>query len=202
MLRIFFTFLFALFLSGCASFKAERVDSKKLDEKAMEVTDEWVDGDTMRVMDETLVALYDHKRFKNYSQKHGKEIKLFVGKINNNTSEAYFPVEDLEAALLEKLSNSDKFILIDAAQRNAILKEITYQNDGNVDPAQAKSIGKQSGADALIFGDINMKPYRREGTTVKTYTVNLRLTDLTTAEEIARTRAKINKVSEHGGSGW
>jgi hypothetical protein len=97
------------------------------------------------------------------------------------------------------MSNSDHFTLIDASKRDALLKEITYQNDGMVDPKQAKKVGKQSGADVMIFGDINMKPETRDGKTIKTYTVNLRLTEIETSEEICRTREKINKFSKNNG---
>ena len=189
-------------VSGCSSFKAQRVDEAKADEKAMEITDNWVDGDTIRVVGGAIKQVYAHKRFKEFQQKFaGKRIKLFVGEIRNNTSESYFPVKDLEDALLEQISNSDEFALIDASRRDSLLKEITYQNDGMVDPLQAKKIGKQSGADVMIFGDINMKPESRDGKTIKTYTVNLRLTDIQSAEEICRTREKINKFSE-GGAKW
>ena len=187
---------------ACSSFKAQRVDEAKADEKAMEITDNWVDGDTIRVIDGAIKQVYVHKRFKEYGRKFsGKRIKMFVGEIRNNTSESYFPVKDLEDALLHQISDSDEFTLIDASRRDSLLKEITYQNDGMVDPAQAKKIGRQSGADVMIFGDINMKPESRDGKTIKTYTVNLRLTDIESSEEICRTREKINKYSE-GGAKW
>ncbi|MBS1958232.1 MAG: hypothetical protein JST80_02050 [Bdellovibrionales bacterium] len=192
----------ALSFQACSSFKAERVDEAKADEKAMEITDNWVDGDTIRVIDGAIKQVYAHKRFAEYNSKfQGKRIKLFVGEIRNNTTESYFPIKDLEDALLEKMSNSDYFTLIDASRRDNLLKEITYQNDGMVDPAQAKKVGKQSGADVMIFGDINMKPETRDGKTIKTYTVNIRLTDIQSAEEICRTREKINKFSS-GGAKW
>ena len=90
-------------LTGCSSFEAERVDEAKADEKAMEITDNWVDGDTIRVIDGSMKQVYAHKRFAEYQSKfQGKRIKLFVGEIRNNTSESYFPVKDLEDALLEK----------------------------------------------------------------------------------------------------
>jgi PBP1b-binding outer membrane lipoprotein LpoB len=200
MIRIGSMMGMVLVLSACSSFKAERVDDRKADEKAMSITDNWVDGDTIRVIDGAMKQMYAHKRFiENSSKYKGKRIKLFVGEIRNNTSESYFPVKDLEDALLEKMSNSDEFTLIDAARRESILKEITYQNDGMVDPAQAKKVGKQSGADVMIFGDINMKPETRDGKTIKTYSVNLRLTDIQSSEEICRVREKINKYSEGGG---
>jgi len=191
-----------LTVSGCSSFKAQRVDEAKADEKAMEITDNWVDGDTIRVISGGMKQVYAHKRFQEYKSRfQSKRIKVFVGEIRNNTSESYFPVKDLEDALLEQMSNSDHFTLIDASRRDSLLKEITYQNDGMVDPAQAKKVGRQSGADVMIFGDINMKPETRDGKTIKTYTVNLRLTEIQSAEEICRTREKINKYSE-GGAKW
>ena len=194
--------LIVMILQGCSSFKAQRVDEAKADEKAMEITDNWVDGDTVRVIDGSMKQIYIHKRYMEYQSRFaGKRIKLFVGEIRNNTTESYFPVKDLEDALLEKMSNSDQFALIDASRRENLLKEITYQNDGMVDPAQAKKVGKQSGADVMIFGDINMKPETRNGKTIKTYTVNLHLTDIQSAEEICRSREKINKYSE-GGAKW
>jgi len=194
--------LLPVFISACGGFKAQRVDTKTADDKSMEITDEWVDGDTIRVVDETLSRIDRHKRFKRYLRKFGdKDLKLFVANIQNNTSEAYFPVTDLEEALLEKLSDSETFLLLDARARKALLKEITYQSDGMVNPAEAKRIGMQSGADAMIFGTVNMQPRRRDGKTIKTYTVNFRLTDLETGQELVRTRAKINKFSEQK-SGW
>jgi len=186
-------------LSSCSSFKAERVDEARADEKAMEITDNWVDGDTIRVIDGAMKQIYANKHFTEYDSKYnGKRMKLFVGEIRNNTSESYFPVKDLEDALLDKMSNSDTFTLIDASSRNALLKEITYQNDGMVDPNQAKKVGRQSGAQVMIFGDINMKPETRDGKTIKTYTVNIRLTDIESSEEICRAREKINKYSSGG----
>lgn len=201
---VYLVVLAALFgLGGCASFKAERVNEKVADEKAMQVTDKWVAHDTTIVIDSTMKKIYEHARFKKFQAKRGgKEIKLFVSEIQNNTSEAYMPVKDIEEALLERMSNSETFVLIDAAQREKILKEITYQNDGMVDPAQAKAIGKQSGAELLIFGTVNMKPESRDGKTIKSYSVNFRLTDVETAEEVCRTREVINKYSEQAGSGW
>ena len=35
-------------LVSCGGFKAQRVDSATSDDKAMEITDEWVQGDTER----------------------------------------------------------------------------------------------------------------------------------------------------------
>ncbi|MBF0359985.1 MAG: hypothetical protein HQK49_03200 [Oligoflexia bacterium] len=190
-------------LGSCSSFKAERVDAKKSDEKAMEITDKWVSKDTTIAIKDILQQMQDHKGMKRYMSKQGgKQPKLFIGEVQNNTSEAYFPIADLNDELLNELSAAGDFKLIDAAARNNILKEITYQNDGMVDPSTAKRIGKQTGADLMIFGSVFMKPETRDGKTIKQYSVNLRVTEIESAEEIMRARTKLDKYSEQKGSGW
>ncbi len=201
-LRGFF-FAATLSLVACGGFKAQRMDDKAIDDKSMEVTDEWVNGDTDIVVKGTLSQIEGHKKFQRLlAQRKGKPIKLFVGEIKNNTSEAYFPAHDVEEALLVAISDSEDFTLIDAKQREALLKEITYQNDGAVKPEDIKKIGRQSGADAILFGTVNMDPKRRDGKTVKEYAVNFRLTELESSEELVRTRTVVNKFSKQSGSGW
>ena len=71
-----------------------------------------------------------------------------------------------------------------------------------VDPSQVKQIGKQVGADLLVFGTIRMQPRTRDGKTIKEYSVNIRMTNLETGVEVLRTRAKTSKYSEQSSTGW
>lgn len=192
----------ALIFTSCSSFKAERVDTQTSDEKALKITDSWMGQDTVLAVKEVLAQLEKHKGFQKYLAKKQGTPKLFVAEVQNNTAEAYFPIDDMNDELLNELSASGEYVLIDAKARDKILKEITYQNEGMVDPKTVKSIGKQTGADLMIFGNVYMKPESRDGKTIKQYTVNLRMTDIETAEEVARTRAKIDKFSEKSSVGW
>ena len=189
-------------LVACGGFKAKRVDSTESDEKAMEITDQWVAGDTERVVKDTIKQMTEHKGFKNYLRSLGRTPRVFVGEVQNLTSEAYFPINDINDEFLNELSMSGDFVLVDAAAREAILKEITYHNDGMIDPKTSKKIGKQTGADLMIFGNVFMKPESRDGKTIKEYAINLRMTDIEKAEEVLRTRTKLNKFSKKGGVGW
>ncbi|MBT5093020.1 MAG: hypothetical protein HOM21_02180 [Halobacteriovoraceae bacterium] len=83
-----------------------------------------------------------------------------------------------------------------------MLKEITYQHDGMVDPKTAAKVGNQTGAQLMIFGNIYMKPRSRKGKTIKQYSVNIRMTNLSKGTEVLRVRTKLNKFSEKGGAGW
>ncbi len=203
MTSIFIVGILAIGLTGCGSFKAKRVSAEESDEKALEITDQWVSKDTDLAIADVLAQMQKHRGFKEYMRSMGtKRPKLFIGEVQNSTSEAYFPIDDFNEAFLNELSMSGDYILVDAQAREKILKEITYQNDGMVDPSQAKMIGKQSGADLMIFGNIIMKPAARGGKTIKEYSVNLRMTDIEKGVEVLRVRAKINKFSDQKSTGW
>lgn len=194
---------FCALLGACApTMKTQRVTTEKADKLAMSITDEWVLKDTELAVQDILEQIKNHKGFQTYLNKMKRKPKLFVGDVQNQTSEAYFPIGDLNDELLQEFSSSGSFILIDAAKREKLLKEIQYQNDGMVDPKQAKNIGKASGADLIIFGDIRMKPETLGKKTVKNYTVNLRMTDIETSEEVLRIRYKTSKYSKHSKYAW
>lgn len=203
MKRILILSLVSLFtLSSCGGFKAKRVDSQESDEKALEITDKWVQGDTERSVREVVKQMNEHKAFKKYLRESGDTPKIFVGEIQNLTSEAYFPINEINDEFLNELSQSGDFVLVDAAARENLLKEVTYQNDGMVDPKTAKRVGKQIGADLMIFGNVSMKPESRDGKTIKQYSVNIRMTDIEKGVEVMRARTKLDKFSEQKKFGW
>jgi len=190
-----------LFVTSCGSFKAQRVDSATSDEKGLSITDNWMSADTAQSVANTIRQMKAHPGYSRMRARFGTP-KVFVAEVQNQTSEAYFPINDLNDELLNELSMSGDFELVDAQAREKILKEITYQNDGMVDPATAKSIGKQTGADIMIFGNVYMKPEKRKGKTIKEYSVNMRMTDIQRGTEVLRTRNKVFKYSEKSSLGW
>lgn len=197
-----FAILLLLLTTSCSSFQASRVDSQESDEKAMGITDEWLQRDTEKVVREVMESIEGHRGFKNYLRNLGRTPVVFVGEVKNMTSEAYFPINEINDELLTELSASGDFILVDAAAREAILDEITYQNDGMVDSRTAKQVGRQTGADLMIFGNVYMQPRSRDGETIKQYSINLRMTDIERGVEVLRTRSRLSKYSEQSSFGW
>ena len=189
-------------LTGCADFKAERLSTAEGDEKAMSITDEWLLTDTENTIKDVLKQLDNHRGFQRFLNKLGHTPKLFIAEVQNETSEAYFPIDDMNDEFLNEVSASGDFILIDAKARDKILKEIQYQNDGMVKASDVKKVGKATGAEVLIFGAVRMNPKTLNGKTIKEYTVNLRITDIESGEEVARVRSKTSKYSKRGGFGW
>lgn len=191
-----------LALQGCASFKAERLSTAEGDEKAMEITDEWLLTDTQNTVGEIMKKMDTNRGFRNYLNELGHRPKLFIAEVQNETSEAYFPIDDMNDELLTQMSETGEFRLIDAAARDRILKEIQYQNEGMVKQSDIQKIGKQTGAELLIFGAVRMNPKTFKGKTIKEYTVNMRFTDITSGEEVARMRTTVSKYSKRSGLGW
>ena len=194
--------LIGLFTVSCASYKAERVDDKTSDAKSMEITDNWMGEDTKQSVKKLMEQMKNHRGFKRMMGKFKGTPKVFIAEVQNNTSEAYFPIDDLNDEFLYEVSAGGDFVLVDAKARDKILAEITYQNDGMVDPAQAKQIGRQLGADFMIFGNVYMKPEKRGSKTLKEYSVNLRMTNVETAGEVFRLRTRVNKFSNKKTYGW
>lgn len=194
--------LLMISLAGCGSFEAKRVDAQTSDEKGLKITDNWMSADTTQAIADVLKQIKAHKGFQRYlAQNGGNPPKLFIADVQNQTSEAYYPIGDLNDELLNELSASGDFVLVDNAAREKILAEVKYQNDGMVDPKTAKQVGKQTGADLMIFGNVYMKPEKRDGKTIKEYSVNLRMTDVEKAVEVMRARTKVFKYSEKSSMG-
>ena len=191
----------SLLATSCGSFKAKRVDANESDEKGLSITDNWMSADTNQAVADIIKQMKAHPGFSKMKARHGTP-KVFIAEVQNQTSEAYFPIGDMNDELLNELSVSGDFELVDQAAREKILGEITYQNDGMVDPATVKKIGKQTGADVMIFGNVYMKPEKRDGKTIKEYSVNIRLTDIERATELLRTRTKVFKYSEKNATSW
>jgi penicillin-binding protein activator len=193
--------LISFLLMGCGSFQAQRVDNETSDEKSLGITDEWNATDTEKVIAEVIEQLKNHQGFQRYLRENRRPA-LFVGEVQNLTAEAYFPINDINDAFLNELSQMGDFVLVDEAARDLILNEIQYQNDGMVDPTTAKNIGKQTGADLIIFGNVHMRPASRDGRTIKEYALNLRMTDIEKGVEVLRTRVRNNKFSKKSRLGW
>ena len=198
---LFVLIALSMFATSCGSFKAKRVDANESDEKGLSITDNWMAADTTQAISDIMKQMKAHPGFNKMKARHGTP-KVFIAEVQNQTSEAYFPIGDMNDELLNELSLSGEFELVDNQAREKILGEITYQNDGMVDPATAKKIGKQTGADIMIFGNVYMKPEKRGGKTLKEYSVNIRMTDIEKATEVLRTRTRVSKFSEKSSVGW
>ena len=178
---------------------ATKVSTAESDDNAMNITDEWLASDTENAVKAILEKWKTHKGFQKYLIKLGHEPKMFIAEVVNRTSEASFPIDDLNDEFLNEVSDSGDFTLINAKARDKILKEIRYRNDGMIKASDIKKIGRRTGAELLMIGVVRMNPKTLNGKTIKEYAVNVRLLDIETGDEVGRFRQIVSKYPKRGG---
>lgn len=187
-----------VFITACSSIiKTERLTTTAGDEKALTITNEWVTTDTELATKYLVEKLVNHVRYQRYLSEHNHNIpKLFIGEVENQTSEDNFPIQALNNEMLNDFFDRGDFNLISVKDRDRILKEIKYQNSGMVKSSDIKSIGKASGADLILFGEVIMEEKKLNGKTLKEYSLSIRLVDIESNEEVSRALYKTTKYSK------
>ena len=187
-----------LVLTACGpTIKTQRMTTAEGDKKAMTITDDWVATDTNLAVDYITDKLTNTGRYKRYLRENGyKTPKIFIGEVENNTSEDSFPISALNNKILDYFFESGDFDVIDQKNRKKLLEEIRYQNSGMVKEEDIKSIGKASGADLILFGEVIMDEKRMGGQTLKEYSVIIKLTDIESGEEVSRVTYETTKYTK------
>ena len=83
-------------------------------------------------------------------------------------------IEIAREILIDKIVNSNTYVVLEREKINQVLKENTYQQQGGVDDGQVSSLGKQMGADYVCVSTIKQLSGR--------YFVSARLVDVETAQ--------------------
>lgn len=193
----------SLFLmEGCGGVTAGRISSEEGDVKASAITDKWIKKDSENAAKEIMNQLETHRGFQRYMAKLNRQPILYIRDVSNQTEDAYFPIAELNNALLKEISRSGDFILLDRAASKKLEEELAYQHGGATKRQTAKKVGQFENVDLMIFGEITMQKISEDGETIKQYTVNMRLTDLETGVEVARMDYEVQKFMERSRFSW
>ena len=103
--------VFLLLMAGCSSFRLKVVGEKESDEKALSITDKWLAKDTQITVTNLIKKMETHRGFQRYLRKLGKTPVVFIGEVQNLTSDAYFPISDLNDEFLNKILNREILFL-------------------------------------------------------------------------------------------
>jgi uncharacterized protein (TIGR02722 family) len=80
---------------------------------------------------------------------------LFVDKIQNKTSE-HIDTESITDTISTKLLRSGKFRFVDMTKVSAVREQMEFQSEsGMVDPNKAMAMGKQIGAEYMLYGNLS-----------------------------------------------
>jgi uncharacterized protein (TIGR02722 family) len=121
----------------------------------------------------------------------------FVDTVKNKTVE-HIDMESVTDTIQSKLLNSGKFRFVDMTVVERVRQQLDYQNDsGLVDPNTAVAMGRQIGAEFMLYGNMS-SIVKKDGSTKDVYyKFTLKLLNLQTGiiewsneKEIRKTRSK------------
>ena len=103
---------------------------------------------------------------------------LFVDRIKNKTSE-HIDTESVTDTIQSKLINSGKFRFVDMSVVDRVREQLEYQQDsGMVDQASAAQMGRQIGAEFMLYGNLSSIVKRDDSTKDVYYKFTLKLLNI------------------------
>lgn len=128
--------------------------------------------------------------------KKGRPV-LFVEKIKNKTSE-HIDTESITDTISTRLLRSGKFRFVDMTRVDEVYRQLDFQTDsGMVDPNTAVKIGKQIGAEYMLYGNLSSIVKRASDKKDVYYKFTMKLMHLETGllewsdeKEIRKTKGK------------
>jgi len=127
---------------------------------------------------------------------------LFVESIKNKTSE-HIDTESITDSISTKLLRSGKFRFVDMARVAAVQDQLDYQqNSGMVDDSKAIAIGKQVGAQYMLYGNLASIVKSNKDKSDVYYKFTLRLLDLQSGLVEWADETEIRKTKENKFISW
>lgn len=122
---------------------------------------------------------------------------LFIDSVRNKTTE-HIDTESITDTISTRLLNSGRFRFVDRSRVDAIARELEFQaNSGMVDESKAVRMGRQLGAQLMLYGNISSIVKTAGSTKDVYYKFTMKLTNLETGlvefqseKEIRKTRKK------------
>ncbi len=187
----FSVFLLSIGLVSCSSDpKITRIDPSE----TTDLSGSWNDSDARKVSETVIPDCLSHPWVLDYTRQTGKKPVVVVGTIRNKTYEHITTdtfVNDLQRALL----NAGTVSIVARDDIKAQLRQEKYDQANFVSEETMKEMGKEIGADFMLFGSINAIQDQIKGKKTMFYQIDLELIDIETNEKVWLSQpAKIKKI--------
>lgn len=186
-MRILYLIPFVLVFS-CQTRSVTRIDPSA----EIDLSGRWNDTDSRKVADQMIYDLFQSSAFKTYVSEKGKKPAIVVGTIRNKTFE-HIDADNYIKKFEFVIHNSGIADLIESSEfRDKIRQERLEQQDF-ADPKTVKDMGKEIGADVMLFGDMTSEVDTYNNKRVVNYITTLYLTDIETNKRIWYGQNEIKK---------
>jgi uncharacterized protein (TIGR02722 family) len=172
---IFILCLSITIFSGCGT-KVKRVDVKEV----IDISGRWNDTDSRLTAEAMIKDALDFPWVNNFQEQHGgRKPVVIVGRVINKSHE-HINTETFIKDLERELIRSGKVMFVASSEERDQARQERLDQLRNADPATAKQIGKEIGADFILIGSINSILDEVEGRRVVYYQIDLQLVNIET----------------------
>jgi hypothetical protein len=155
----------------------------------------WNDTDSRLVSEEMISDCLSRPWLGEFTGREGSKPVVIVGFVRNKTSE-HIATETFVNDLQRELINSGRVSFVAEKDIREALRDEKYDQSMNASPETLKEMGREVGADFMLFGSINSIIDQVEGKQAKFYQVDLELINIETNEKVWIGQKKIKKLVE------
>lgn len=146
------------------------------------IDDKWNELDANRTAEKLVKSMLTKPWIRQYQAAGRGQFPVVVVDEIRSDADEHIDTTALEDAIEKQLVNSGLVRMVDGKSRDKLLKELKFQQSGEVNKATAKRRGRQIGADFILGGVIAGQRHKNSaGRMSVSYKTNLKLTDLETS---------------------
>ena len=179
-------FLFAV--AACQTRQVTRLDPST----EIDLSGRWNDTDSRKVADQMIYDLFDSDVYKNYAKTKSDKPVIVVGTIRNKTSE-HIDADNFVKKFEVVIHNAGAAELVESSEFRDQLRVERLEQQEFADPATVKQMGKETGADLMLFGEITSEVDTYDNRKVVNYITTLFLTDVETNKRVWYGQNEIKK---------
>jgi len=177
-----------ILLGACQTRQVTRIDPSA----QIDLSGRWNDTDSRKVADQMIYDLFESDLFKEYAKaKTGKPV-IVVGTIRNKTSE-HIDADNFIKKFEVVIHNSAVAELVESSEFRDQLRVERLEQQEFADPETVKQMGRETGADLMLFGEITSETDAYNNRRVVNYITTLFLTDIETNKRIWYGQNEIKK---------
>lgn len=177
-----------MILAGCQTRKVTRLDPST----AIDLSGRWNDTDSRKVADQMIYDLFDSDSFKQYAEAKSARPVIVVGTIRNKTSE-HINADNFVKKFEVVIHGSGVADLVESHEFRDKLRVERLEQQQFADPETVKEMGKETGADLMLFGEITSETDAYNNRRVVNYITTLFLTDIETNKRVWYGQNEIKK---------
>lgn len=179
----------ALLIAGCSSRTVvTRVDT----EEQIDLSGRWNDTDSKMVSEEMIKDCLNHPWLSQHMTAKAKKPVVIVGSIRNKSQE-HIPVATFVGDIERAYVNSGQVQVVASAVEREDLRSEKRDQRINATEETLKEMGRESGADYMLIGEINQIVDSEKGEKVSYYQTDLTLVDIETNVKTWLGQKKIKK---------